>query len=165
VLRGANYRQLALDSYLTPATAVSQNQRQPALLRSGGWKMMPERTETGARGRRRSIVRTVTVGGKFTEAEAKALAKQAAQRGQLLGEWAREILLSASREQTRDVEGIALFAEVQAVRLVLINTLEPLLRGEKMNTEQFKEMLRYLKANKRRAAAELMESYREGIGE
>jgi hypothetical protein len=127
--------------------------------------MMPERIEAGARGKRRSIVRTVTVGGKFTEIEAKALAKQAAQRGQLLGEWARETLLSASREQTQEVEGIALFAEVQALRLVLINTLEPLLRGDKMSAEQFKEMLRYVKSNKRKAAAELMESYREGTGE
>ena len=126
---------------------------------------MSERTEAGVRGKRRSIVRTVTVGGKFTEIEAKALAKQAAQRGQLLGEWARESLLSASREQTQEVEGIALFAEVQALRLVLINTLEPLLRGEKMSPEQFKEMLRYVKSNKRKAAAELMESYREGTGE
>ena len=127
--------------------------------------MIPERIEARARGKRRSIVRTVTVGGKFTEIEAKALAKQAAQRGQLLGEWARESLLSNSREQTQEVEGIALFDEVQALRLVLINTLEPLLRGDKMSAEQFKEMLRYVKSNKRKAAAELMESYRVGTGE
>ncbi len=101
--------------------------------------MMPQGIEAGARGKRRSIVRTVTVGGKFTEIEAQALAKQAAQRGQLLGEWARESLLSNSREQTQEVEGIALFAEVQALRLVLINTLEPLLRGDKMSAEQFND--------------------------
>ena len=80
--------------------------------------MMPERIETGARGKRRSIVRTVTVGGKFTEIEAKALAKQAAQRGQLLGEWARESLLSASQEQTQEVEGIALFVRCRASGLI-----------------------------------------------
>jgi hypothetical protein len=127
--------------------------------------MTVERSETGAKGKRRSIVRTVTVGGKFTEAEAKTLAKQAAQRGQLLGEWARENLLAASREQTREVEDTALFTEVLALRLVLINTVEPLLRGERMSAEQFKEMLRYVKANKQKAAAELMASYREGAGE
>jgi hypothetical protein len=127
--------------------------------------MMVERSETSARGRRRSIVRTVTVGGKFTEAEAKTLAKQAAQRGQLLGEWARESLLAASREQLREIEDTALFTEVQALRLVLINALEPLLRGEQMSAEQFKEMLRYVKSSKRRVAAELVESYRQGAGE
>jgi hypothetical protein len=126
---------------------------------------MAECSENSARGKRRSIVRRVTVGGKFTEAEAKALADQAAQHGQLLGEWARENLLAASRERAREVEDTALFTEVQALRLVLINALEPLLRGDRMGAEQFKEMLRYVKSNKRRAAAELMESYREGTGE
>jgi len=79
-------------------------------------------------GRRRSIVRRVTVGGKFTDAEAKSLAKRAASRSQLLGEWARESLLTAERGQRRDSESAALFGEVQALRLLLINTLEPLLR-------------------------------------
>jgi hypothetical protein len=126
---------------------------------------MLERSENGARGKRRSIVRTVTVGAKFTEAEAKTLAKQAAQQGQLLGEWARERLLSTSREQARDVENAALFAEIQALRLILINALEPLLRGEQWSAEQFKKMLLYVKSNKHRVAAELMESYRNGVGE
>jgi len=125
---------------------------------------MAKHSENGSRGKRRSIVRTVTVGGKFTEAEAKMLAEQAAQRGQLLGEWARENLLSASREQVREVENTASFTEIQALRLVLINALEPLLRGEQWSTEQFKEMLLYVKSNKHRVAAELMESYR-GAGE
>ncbi len=126
---------------------------------------MSERSENGTRGKRRSIVRTVTVGGKFTEAEAKMLAKQAAQRGQLLGEWARESLLSSGLEQARNVENMALFAEIQALRLILVNTLEPLLRGEQWSAEQFKQMLLYVKSNKHRAAAELMESYRGGAGE
>ncbi len=126
---------------------------------------MAECSENGARGKRRSIVRTVTVGGKFTEAEAKMLAEQAAQRGLLLGEWARESLLSAGLEQARDVENKALFVEVQALRLVLINALEPLLRGEQWSAEQFKQMLLYVKSNKHRVAAELMESYRNGAGE
>lgn len=127
--------------------------------------MITERIESRANGRRRSIVRTVTVGGKFTEAEAKALAKRAADREQLLGEWAREALLAAGRGQQREAENIALFSEVQALRLLLINTLEPLLRGDKMTTQQFKEMLRYVKTNKRKAAVDLLASYAEGTTE
>jgi len=126
---------------------------------------MSERSKNGARGKRRSIVRTVTVGGKFTEAEAKMLAEQAAQRGQLLGEWVRESLLSSGLEQARNVENVALFAEVQVLRLILINALEPLLRGEQWSAEQFKQMLLYVKSNKHQVAAELMESYRSGKGE
>ena len=123
--------------------------------------MVSELTNTQTAGRRRSIVRRITVGGKFTDAEAKALAKKAASRGQLLSEWAREALLTAIREQQKQDENTALFVEVQALRLLLINALEPLLRGEQMTAEQFKEMLRYVKANKRKAAEDMLASYAE----
>ena len=126
---------------------------------------MTEQNQAVSRGRRRSIVRTHTVSGKFTDAEAKALEKKASERGQLLGEWARESLLAAGRQQQQDKENVALFAEVQALRLLLINTLEPLLRGEKMAPEQFKEMLRYVKTNKRKAAVDMLASYAEGSTE
>lgn len=123
--------------------------------------MIPQITNAQSTGRRRSIVRRITVGGKFTDAEAKALAKKAASRGQLLSEWAREALLAAVREQYKDEENTALFIEVQALRLLFINTLEPHLRGEQMTAEQFKEMLRYVKANKRKVAEEVLASYAE----
>jgi hypothetical protein len=60
---------------------------------------------------------------------------------------------------------IATFAEVQAIRLLLINSLEPLLRGDKLTAEQFKELLRYVKTNKRKAAKEMLASYAEGAAE
>jgi hypothetical protein len=126
---------------------------------------MPELTQAVNQGRRRTIVRTNTVGGKFTDAEAKAFAKRAAERGQLLGEWAREALLVAGRHQQQDSQNSALFVEVLALRLLLINTLEVLLRGDKMTSEQFKEMLRYVKTNKRKAAADMLASYAEGTTE
>ena len=123
--------------------------------------MVSEHADTLTAGRRRSIVRRITVGGKFTDAEAKTLAKKAASRGQLLSEWAREALLTAIREHHREDENTALFVEVQALRLLFINTLEPLLRGEQMTAEQFKEMLRYVKANKRKAAEDVLANYAE----
>jgi hypothetical protein len=126
---------------------------------------MPEQLQVVSRGRRRSIVRTHTVSGKFTDAEAKTLGKRAAERGQLLGEWARESLLAAGRQQLQDKENAAVFVEVQALRLLLINTLEPLMRGDKMTPDQFKEMLRYVKTNKRKAAADMLASYAEGTTE
>lgn len=127
--------------------------------------MVADQTNTQTAGRRRSIVRRITVGGKFTDAEAKSLAKKAASRGQLLSEWAREALLNAVREQRKEDENAALFVEVQALRLLFINTLEPLLRGEQMTGEQFKEMLRYVKANKRKAADDMLASYAERSAE
>jgi hypothetical protein len=72
--------------------------------------------------------------------------------------------LAARRTRTPE-ENSALFTEVQAIRLLLINTLEPLLRGEKMTAEQFKELLRYMKNNKRKAADEVLASYANGATE
>jgi hypothetical protein len=109
-------------------------------------------------------VRSESIATRFTKTEEKALLRMASGRGMNLREWAREVLLSASRG-SRPVEEGALFAEIQALRLLLINTLEPLLRGEKMTPEQFKEMLRYVKANKRKAAADMLASYAEGTTE
>jgi len=36
-----------------------------------------------------------------------------------------------------------------------------MVRGDKMNADQFKEMLRYVKANKRKAAEDTLASYAE----
>jgi hypothetical protein len=110
------------------------------------------------------ISRSKTVSTKLTEAEFVEVERTAAACGQWLSEWARDTLLAAVRGQ-RQGDGIALFSEVQALRLILINSLEPLLRGDKMSAEQFKEMVRYVKANKHKVAAELLASYREARGE
>jgi hypothetical protein len=121
---------------------------------------MPQKNLTiRSGGRRRSIVRTVTVGGKFTEAEAEIFTQRAAANGQLLGEWARGVLLQAISGSVQSSSELALFAEIQSIRLLLINALEPLLRGDKMSAEQFKELLRYVKNNKRKAANEMLASY------
>ncbi|MEO6910626.1 MAG: hypothetical protein ABI158_06855 [Edaphobacter sp.] len=108
--------------------------------------------------------RSESIATRFTRTEEKALLRVASDRGMNLREWAREVLLAAARG-SRPVDESALFAEVQALRLLLINTLEPLLRAEKMTPEQFKEMLRYVKTNKRKAAADMLASYAEGTTE
>ena len=108
--------------------------------------------------------RSQSIATRFTKAEENALLRVASNRGMNLREWSRDVLLAAARDSGLPDES-ALFAEVQALRLLLINTLEPLLRGEKMTPEQFKEMLRYVKTNKRKAAADMLASYAEGTTE
>lgn len=108
--------------------------------------------------------RSQSIATRFTKAEEDTLLRASSDRGMNLREWSREVLLTAARGSQPADEG-ALFVEVQALRLLLINTLEPLLRGEKMTPEQFKEMLRYVKNNKRKAAADLLASYAEGTTE
>jgi hypothetical protein len=106
------------------------------------------------------ISRNRTVSTKLTEAECAEVERLAEAHGQWLSEWVREVLLDAIQEQ-RTPQYRAAFIEVQALRLLLINTLEPLLRGDKMTAEQFKEMLRYVKANKRKAAEDALANYAE----
>jgi len=107
--------------------------------------------------------RSQSIGTKVTVEEETVLIRTAEIEGKFISEWVRETLLRAARERIQPAD--ALMAEVQALRLLLINTLEPLLRGEKMTPEQFKEMLRYVKANKRKAAADMLASYAEGTTE
>jgi hypothetical protein len=110
------------------------------------------------------ISRNKTVSTKLTELEFTQVERLAEGRGQWLSEWVRDVLLASVRgEQSQ--QSVATFGEVQALRLLLINTLEPLLRGEKMTPEQFKEMLRYVKTNKHKAAADMLASYAEGATE
>ena len=111
-------------------------------------------------------VRTQSIATRFTRDEERKLLHVAASHGRNLREWAREVMLSAAQEQSLDSSQKAtLFVELQALRLLLINTLEPLLRGEKMSPEQFKAMLQYVKNNKRKAAADALAGYAEGGGD
>ena len=114
--------------------------------------------------RQARISRHRTASTKLTEAEYAQVEQLAEARGQWLSEWVRDVVLAAVREQCNPQQ-VATFTEMQALRLLLINTLEPLLRGDKMTAEQFKEMLRYVKNNKRKAAADMLASYAEGTTE
>lgn len=114
--------------------------------------------------RQARISRHKTASTKLTEVEYAQVEQLAEARGQWLSEWVRDVVLAAVQEQ-RSPQRVATFTEMQALRLLLINTLEPLLRGDKMTPEQFKEMLRYVKNNKRKAATDMLASYAEGATE
>jgi len=102
--------------------------------------------------------RSRSVATRFTRAEEALLLRAATAKGKNLREWARDVLLSAACTST-PTEADPLFTEVQALRLLLVNTLEPLLRGERMTPEQFREMLRYVKTNKHKAANDVLATY------
>ena len=109
--------------------------------------------------------RNVTLNTKLTAAEFAAVEKYCESHAIAFGEWVRELVLRELKESSSESGADPLMTEVQALRLIFINSLEPLLRGEKWSAEQFKEMVRYVKTNKHKVAAELMASYKEGTGE
>ncbi|WP_263359643.1 hypothetical protein [Acidicapsa ligni] len=109
--------------------------------------------------------RNQTLNTKLTPTEAAAVEAASEADGKAVGEWLRDLALRELGRDNRQLPSLALMGEITAIRLLLINTLEPLLRGDKMTPEQFKEMLRYVKTNKRKAAADMLASYAEGTTE
>jgi len=98
---------------------------------------------------------------KLTATEAAAVDAAAGTEGKAVGEWLRDLVLRELGRGTNQSQSLAAIGEIAGLRLLLINTLEPLLRGDKMTADQFKEMLRYVKSNKRKAAEDAVASYAE----
>ena len=109
--------------------------------------------------------RNQTLTTKLTPTEAAAVETASRAEGKTVGEWLRDLALRELPNGSSQLPLLPLMCEVAGIRLLLINTLEPVLRGDKMTPEQFKEMLRYVKTNKRKAAADMLASYAEGTTE
>lgn len=105
--------------------------------------------------------RNITLNTKLNRNEYSEVERHCSSLGYDYGEWLRSLILREVRNDSRNVIDLALMGEVTSLRLLLINTLEPLLRGEQKTAEQFKEMLRYVKTNKRKAAEDTLTSYAE----
>jgi len=125
-------------------------------------KSQSEANGSQSRRLRGRSARSQSIGTKLTVDEEGDVLAVAESLGKAPSEWAREVMLLAARGMRKPEENSALFTEVQAIRLLLINALEPLVRDEKMTSEQFKELLRYVKNNKRKAADEMLASYAHG---
>jgi len=109
--------------------------------------------------------RNQTLTTKLTPTEAAAVETASRAEGKTVGEWLRDLALRELPGNSCQLPLLPLMGEIAGIRLLLINTLEPALRGDKMTPEQFKEMLRYVKTNKRKAAADMLASYAEGTTE
>jgi len=105
--------------------------------------------------------RDQTLNTKLTPTEAAAVEAASEAAGKAVGEWLRDLALQELAGCSLQMPTLAVMGEITALRLVLINTLEPLLRGDKMTAEQFQAMLQYVKANKRKAAEDVLASYAE----
>ena len=100
--------------------------------------------------------RTKTLGVRISQSEYTALEQKAWQSGKSLGDWAREVLLCGSNYDNSRTIQTQIFTEVVAIELVVINALEPLLRGEKLSREQAAEIFREVQAIKTARAQELL---------
>jgi hypothetical protein len=93
---------------------------------------------------------------RFTKAELAILSRAAAADGMKAREWAREALLKAAR-QSDD----ALFTELVATRMLMVNLLKPLILGKQVSQDWITEAMAAVRREKRKAARELMQQYTE----
>jgi hypothetical protein len=102
---------------------------------------------------------------KLTPAELQVVEAVAEADGRAVGEWVRETVLKAARSSS-DASGTdQLLTEIVGLQLFLTNVLSSVVRGERMSVEQYQELMRNVKTNKRRAAREAIAQYAAEIKE
>jgi hypothetical protein len=84
------------------------------------------------------------------------LQKRAEANGQNLREWARDVLLRVVVNESRAEMEMHIFTELVGVQMILMNALDPLLRGEKMTQEQLAALYRRVQTTKAAQAQELL---------
>jgi len=121
---------------------------------------MPPQTNSVARrmgrGRLRES-RSRSLGTKLTIQEEEQVARVAAAHGQSASEWARDVLLREARSPTDS----AIFTELIATRMLLLNLLKPLVLGEKVSPAWITEALTMVRNEKHKAAEEVLQQYRQ----
>lgn len=100
--------------------------------------------------------RTRSIGTKLTPAEEKEILQAAEAQGKAPSEWAREQLLRrADADNTSQME-MHIFTELVGLQMLLMGTLEPILRGSTMASEQVDQLFRQVQTTKAAKAQELL---------
>lgn len=101
--------------------------------------------------------RTRTASTKVTVGEFTELESYAYQHGQSVSEWIRQTLLNEVRRCSNGSLDRHIFTELVGIQLLLINTIAPLIRGERLTAEQLDAVLRRVQSIKSRKAQEVLE--------
>jgi len=94
---------------------------------------------------------------RVTRPEQEELEGAARREGKALSEWARDVLLREARSSTDS----AIFTELIATRMLLINLLKPLALGEKVSPAWITEAMTMVRNEKHKAAEEVLQQYRK----
>jgi hypothetical protein len=118
-----------------------------------GVHTISEGTTEKLRGRDR---RSLNLSTKLTAAEAKAIEEAASRVAKTPSEWARELLLHSANGGTQTGMEMHIFTELVGIQMLLMQTLEALLRGDKMAQEQINILFRQVQTTKAAKAQELL---------
>jgi hypothetical protein len=116
-------------------------------------QMIEERSSEKLRGRDR---RSRNLSTKLTASEAKAVEEAASRAGKTPSEWARDLLLRSAGIGSQTQMEMHIFTELVGIQMLLMNTLEPLLRGDKIAQEQLTILFRQVQTTKATRAQELL---------
>lgn len=105
------------------------------------------------RGRNR---RAVTLSTKITPEEFELISAASETAGRAIGEWMREVLLREARPSSDSARSEKLMTEIIGLQMFLTHVLSPIACGRQMTTEEYRELMRNVKDNKRRAAREIL---------
>ncbi len=111
-------------------------------------KRLDNRIKSGA-------LRTKTVGTRVSPAEEKEMIAAADRCGVNISEWSRDVLLQETRRSHND----ALFTELIATRMLLVNLIKPLILGEKVSPTWITEAMTMVRKEKHKAAQDVMQQY------
>jgi len=122
---------------------------------------MNSNLENGAEAASKALARTQTASTKLTAAEFTELESVATSKGLSPGEWIREVLLREVRQASGRDPTAMLLTEIIGLQMFLTNALAPLLQGSRMSAEQYQDLMRHVKANKHKAAQEVLAQKKE----
>lgn len=115
--------------------------------------MIEERRSEKLRGRDR---RSRNLSTKLTAREADAVEEAALREGKTPSEWARDLLLGSVVVGSHTQMEMHIFTELVGIQMLLMNTLEPMLRGDKIAQEQLTILFRQVQTTKAAKAQELL---------
>ena len=118
--------------------------------------LQTEKSDNSLRRLRGRAARSRSVGTKVTPDEERQILVAAEADGKAPSEWARDLLLRGAVACNRGEMEMHIFTELVGIQMLLMNALDPLLRGEKMTQEQLAALYRRVQATKTTQAQELL---------
>jgi hypothetical protein len=104
----------------------------------------------------RRPARTRTVSTRVTEAEYIALQEQAWSTGKTVCDWARDCITTQLGQGARKNLDAHIFTELVGIQLLLMNTLGPIARGERLVAEEVDVVFRQVQTRKAAKAQEIL---------
>ena len=104
----------------------------------------------------RPAVRSRQIGIRLTETEYSELEATAWKSRKTLADWAHDVLLNNRADFSLEEMQLHIFTELVGIQMLLMKTLEPLLRGDKMAQDQLNILFRQVQTTKAAQAQELL---------